>query len=129
MAGGTINAVNYYEIVTTGTEDWIINPFDLNGNPISQMTIKIDQTIGECNLYLPNIALFNNIWDIKITVIAKNGAGIFAPPEVWAFADPLVTPPIQNFIGSYINQQLIGGNSITQLTIADSNSWYGVVLN
>ena len=129
MAGGTINAVSYYEIVTTGTEDWIINPFDLNGNPVSQMTIKIDQTIGQCNLFLPNIAPFNNIWDIKITVIANNGGGIFAPPEVWAFADPLATPPIQNFIGSSINQQLIGGNSITQLTIADSNSWYGVVLN
>jgi hypothetical protein len=50
-----IENTSYRKIVPQEAEDrvYAISPFDVNGNLISKMTIEVDTTIADCELYLP----------------------------------------------------------------------------
>lgn len=64
----------YTKIVTTAiVTPYTINPFDLYGNLLPEMTIEVDSTLSQSIIILPEIATLNNNWNIKINVIALTG--------------------------------------------------------
>jgi hypothetical protein len=67
---GTIKALNYAKIVNEGAsaEAWIIDPFDLNGNLIPEMTVVTDTTLGEIEINLPSINILPNNVNFPITL-------------------------------------------------------------
>ena len=65
----------YSKITTTiAVYQFYVNPFDLYGNLLNEMTIEVDSTLAACEIYLPELATLNNSWNIKINVISLTGA-------------------------------------------------------
>jgi hypothetical protein len=54
--------------------EYNINPFDLYGNLLTEMTIEVDSTLAPAFIQLPELATLNNNWNIKINVISLTGA-------------------------------------------------------
>ena len=67
----TIQGENY-RLLTSNMliQYFIINPFDLNGNLIPQITIEVDSTIAPANIYLPT---FLGTMDEEPSYISTNG--------------------------------------------------------
>ena len=71
----TIQGANY-RLLTTFTptpiaeNNYLINPFDLNGNLIPEITIEVDSTIAPANIYLPT---FLGTMDEEPFYISTNG--------------------------------------------------------
>lgn len=54
---GTISGVSYAKITNTLSvgEFWLINPYDLSGNLLSEITIEVDTTLGDVSVGVPYI--------------------------------------------------------------------------
>jgi hypothetical protein len=53
-----ISNVSYKRVTVTATPElhnWIINPFDSNGNLISEITIEVDTTLGNASIFVPTL--------------------------------------------------------------------------
>ena len=65
-----------YSKITTAllvSNQYLINPFDLYGNLLNEMTIEVDSTLASPTIFLPLISDLNNNWNIKINIIALTG--------------------------------------------------------
>lgn len=79
---GTIKGVNYASVknVEGIGEGWLIDPTDLNGNVLTEMTIEAETQNGELYFYLPatavsqldNFSLNNNL-NFKLTIANPTG--------------------------------------------------------
>lgn len=110
-----IQGVSYAKIV--GGQDYDLIPFDLSGNLFSEVTIEVDTTLGNTDIFLPEISTLNGNWNILIKVISLNGATTGNFVNINSSAD---------FIGSnnYLALENDGTNVI--LTPIASANWYGV---
>jgi hypothetical protein len=119
MALYTTQAVNYQEIsVTDVTGDvFVVNPFDLNGNLLSEMTLVVTTTLGDANITLPQIIALNNNWFFKLSIIGltanTNNVNIYADGG--------------NEIGSVSFIQLSLNNSSAILSPINETNWTGLV--
>ena len=60
----------YSKITTTiAVYQFYVNPFDLYGNLLNEMTIEVDSTLASPTIFLPLISDLNNNWNIKINII------------------------------------------------------------
>jgi hypothetical protein len=73
----TVQGSNYRLLVTSPFPippdvfgGYLINPFDLNGNLIPEITIEVDSTIAPANIYLPT---FVGSADVDTPYISTNG--------------------------------------------------------
>ncbi len=66
-----------YTKVTTALavpNEYSVNPFDLYGNLLTEMTIEVNSTLAACTIFLPKISTLSNNWNTKINVISLTGA-------------------------------------------------------
>lgn len=106
----------YTKVTTVSIPDvYIINPFDLYGNLLSEMTIEVDSTLSQPFIILPLISDLNNNWNIKINVIALTG--LLNPVGI---AVPL---PNINKIGSENVVNLITNGANIEISPVGNSSW------
>jgi hypothetical protein len=119
MALYTLEAVNYQAIsVTDATGDvFVVNPFDLNGNLLREMTLEVTTIIGVANITLPQIIALNNNWFFKLSIIGltavTNNVNIYADGG--------------NEIGSVSFIQLSLNNASAILSPINETNWTGLV--
>jgi hypothetical protein len=117
MALYTLEAVVYQEIsVTDVTGDlFVVNPFDLNGNLLPEMTLEVTTTLGVANIALPSINLLNNNWFFKLSIIGRtaltNNVNIIADAGTF------------NQIGSLSFLQLSNNNTSAILSPINETNW------
>lgn len=119
MAFTDVNLRNvvFQEVATELGENFIINPFDLNGNVIESINVTVDTTLSGGAVTLPTIASLNPSTNVSVTVILR-GSGEFGGLEVYTALDsddtisglPNVSVPF-----------LDGANLVFR--VAGSNSW------
>jgi len=57
---GTISGVSYQKITALApNENWLIDPYDLSGNLLSEITIEVDTTLGGVALFPPYLTPYN----------------------------------------------------------------------
>ena len=95
-----------------------IDPFDLYGNLLSEMTIEVDSTLAQPAIFLPAIADLNNNWQIKINIIATTGS-------VFPVFIGVANPPDK--IGAAYDVSLISDGSSIEINPIGDNNWYGVI--
>lgn len=111
-----------YSKITTALavpNEYSINPFDLYGNLLSEMTIEVDSRLAQPTIFLPEIASLNNNWQIKINVIATNGSVFPVNVKVGIEAVDKISA------SDYLS--LISDGSSVEINPIDANNWYGVV--
>ena len=94
-----------------------IDPFDLYGNLLSEMTIEVDSTLAQPAIFLPAIADLNNNWQIKINIIAKTGS-------VFPVFIGVANPPDK--IGAAYDVSLVSDGANIEINPIGDNNWYGV---
>ena len=121
MANIDLKPLRYIEVVVTDVlgDNFIINPFDSNGNVLSEITIVVDSTLATAIVTLPSISTLNYNWGIKINVVATKGA----TNDVQVYSDS-TTP---DTIGSMPKVQLNTDGANAECTIVSETIWSAVV--
>ena len=113
-----IQGISYKKIDTAIFGSYELAPFDLNGNLFGQVTIEVDLSSGNCDLFLPLISTLNGNFNTSIRVIAL-------PTE--AVTQLNVHIQSDNLIGSEQIISLLSDGSNVILTPVSPTEWYGVI--
>jgi len=99
-----LKGANYFRIdVPVSTTYYTLDPTDLNGNLINEITIDCDSTLGDIFVILPEIALFQNLYSNFKLIINDVGNT--------ASTNPIV---ISSSGGDLVN---VDGNSTAQINV------------
>ena len=69
-----IQGVNYKSL-TPNNVNYVLSPFDGNGNLIPSVTLSVDTTTTATTVYLPEIATLSNNWSLQVDVVLNGGGG------------------------------------------------------
>jgi hypothetical protein len=114
-----IQGISYKKIDTAIFGSYELAPFDLNGNLFGQVTIEVDLSSSNCDLFLPLISTLNGNFNISIRVIALNASVLGNQLNVYIQSD--------NLIGSEQSISLLSDGSNVILTPVSPTEWYGVI--
>ena len=114
-----IQGISYKKIDTAIFNVYELAPFDLNGNLFGQVTIEVDLSSSNCDLFLPLISTLKNNFNISIRVIALNASVLEKELKIYKQSD--------NFIGSQDSITLSKDGSNVILTPVSPTEWYGVI--
>lgn len=112
----TISAINYKKVfVTEFVNEWTLSPFDGGGKPLQSMTIEVDTSDGQANIYLPQISGFAGVFFTKIIISSANSGG--SPIYIY--------PNEADSIGG-LGQILVYNSGNAVLTPVTSNEWSAI---
>ena len=74
MATNTVISGVAYKVLTPSNVDYVISPFDINGNLLSKITLAVDTTITATKIYLPEISELQRNWNLTLDIV-KTGGG------------------------------------------------------
>ena len=114
-----IQGISYKKIDTAIYGSYELAPFDLNGNLFGQVTIEVDLSSSNCDLFLPLISTLKNNFNISIRVIALNASVLEKELNIYKQSD--------NVIGSQDSITLSNDGSNVILTPVSPTEWYGVI--
>ena len=114
-----IQGISYKKIDTAIYGSYELAPFDLNGNLFGQVTIEVDLSSSNCDLFLPLISTLKNNFNISIRVIALNTSVLGNQLNIYKQSD--------NVIGSQDSITLSNDGSNVILTPVSPTEWYGVI--
>ena len=114
-----IQGISYKKIDTAIYGSYELAPFDLNGNLFGQVTIEVDLSSSNCDLFLPLISTLKNNFNISIRVIALNTSVLGNQLNIYKQSD--------NVIGSQDSITLGNDGSNVILTPVSPTEWYGVI--
>ena len=95
----TLQGQNFYRISSATDTDFIIVPFDLNGNLLTTIWIQTDTTTAPIDVYLPEINTLGGKYDIRINFVdialsaGSNNVTINSSGSVWSNAGILTIVP------------------------------------
>jgi hypothetical protein len=130
---GTISGVSYQKITSlVPNENWIIDPYDLSGNLLSEITIEVDTTLGIVTLFPPYLTPYNIL---NAPYYSTNGSNNIAIKIIKISNDPNVVN-VNTISGTIFsgantpNQMYLSsiGDSIT-ITPIGTTAIYEVLLN
>jgi hypothetical protein len=121
MATYTLKPLGYQQVAVSDPagDTFIINPFDQNGNILSEITLDVVSVVGIAQINLPAISSFSNQWSIKINVVGLTAG----TNSVDVVADAIDF----NFIGSQPKVGLSANGNNVELTIASTRYWSAIV--
>lgn len=81
--------------------------------------LECDTTLGDVNIFLPNIAELDRFWSVRIHIINKVGANAV---NLIAFTTVLPSP-VTNFVNGVASVSLANVGDSTICAIEDENNW------
>lgn len=114
-----IQGISYKKIDTAIYGTYELAPFDLNGNLFKEVTIEVDLSSDNCDLFLPIISTLNGNFNISIKVIALNASVLGNELNI--------STTSYDSIGSEQVISLSNDGSNVILTPVSPTAWYGVI--
>jgi len=98
MASPLVISNTTYQLCKGGNS-YILVPSDLNGNIFPKVTLDVDASDGDVEIYLPSIAVFNNSYNFELQITRTDNSVNYV--KIFAYSD--------------IDSEFIGAEQVIQL--------------